>query len=129
MFLNYLQQLCFSIAGGCQQGQTFLQQSYNFLRASRSIAKTGLYLGFNWGLKMRSKIVLKKCLQRVPKWTPKVGKNRQERVLEGSQKRISKNSPFQEQENEIQLHFSNVGDVKKDNFLGTILGPCGRQNR
>ena len=27
------------------------------------------------------------------------------------------------------LHFSKVGGLKKDTFLGTILGPFGRQNR
>ena len=77
---------------------TFMHQSYNFLRASRSIAKTGFFLGSNGGLKMRSKKVLKKCLQRVPKWTPKVVKNRHRRVLEGSQKGTSKEVSLQDQE-------------------------------
>ena len=27
------------------------------------------------------------------------------------------------------LHFSKVGGLKKDTFLGTILGPFGRQHR
>ena len=27
------------------------------------------------------------------------------------------------------LHFSKVGGLKKDTFLGAILGPFGRQNR
>ena len=53
-----------------------MKQSFNFLRASRSIAKTGFRGVFYGGLKMRSNIVLKKWLQRVPNWTPKVDQNR-----------------------------------------------------
>ena len=42
VFLNDLQQFCFSIAGRYQQVQTLFGVELHFLRASRSIAKTGL---------------------------------------------------------------------------------------
>ena len=47
---------------------------------------------------MKSKKVVKKWFQRVPKWTPTVAKNRYKRVLEGSQKETSKMEPLQDQE-------------------------------
>ena len=103
-----------------------MKQSFNFLRASRSIAKTGLFLGSNGGLKIRSKIVLNMWFQRVPKWTPKVDKIDRNGVLEGSQKGTSKRDPLQDQE---KLDFAAIyytlakSEVsKKSNFLGTILG-------
>ena len=41
--------------------------------------------------------------------------------------------PLQDQEKvrfcRYLLHFSKVRGLKKDTFLGTILGPFGRQNR
>ena len=39
--LILFQQFCCSVVGRYQQVQTLLHQSYNFLRASLSIAKTG----------------------------------------------------------------------------------------
>ena len=44
------------------------------IRPERTLAD--LFFGSNGGLKMRSKKVLKKWFQRVPKWTPKVDQNR-----------------------------------------------------
>ena len=110
-----------------------MHQSYNFLRASRSIAKTGFYCGSNGGLKMRSKKVLKKWFQRVPKWTPKVVKKSIKACSGGVSKRDLKNGPSPGSGKvrfcHYLLHFSKVGCLKKDTFLGTILGPFGRQNR
>ena len=102
-------------------------------RASRSLAKTGLFLCLNGGLKMRSKIVLKKWFQRVPKWTPKVHQNRQKGCSGGVSKRDLKKGPSPGS-GKVRfcyylLHFSKVGGLKKDTFLGTILGAFGRQNR
>ena len=42
LFLNYLQQFCFSIAVRYQQVQALVAVEPHFLRASRSIVKTGL---------------------------------------------------------------------------------------
>ena len=112
---------------------TFMKQSYNFLRASRSIAKTGLFLGSNGGLKMRSKIVLKTWLQRVPKWTPKVSTNLHKVCSGGVPKRDLKKAPSagagKVRSGCYLLHFSKIEGLKKDSFLGTILAPFGRQNR
>ena len=112
---------------------TCMHQSYNFLRASRSIAKTGFQDSKNGGLKMRSKKVFKKWFQRVPKWTPKVDKNRQKGCSGGVPKRDLKKVPSPGP-GKVRfccylLHFSKVGGLKKVTFLGTILGPFGRQNR
>ena len=82
---------------------------------------------------MRSKKVLKKWFQRVPKWTPKVDQNRQKGCSGGVSKRDLKNGPSPGSGKvrfcNYLLHFSKVGGLKKDTFLGTILGPFGRQNR
>ena len=75
-----------------------MHQSYNFLRASRSIAKTGLFFGSNGGLKMRSKKVLKKWFQRAPNGPQKSTKIDRKGVLEGSQKGTSKMDRLQDQE-------------------------------
>ena len=84
------------------------------------------YLQSNGGLKMRSKNMLKKWFQRVPKWTPKVVKNRWKRVLRGLKKGTSKRNPLQEQEKVRSgcylLHFSNVGSLKKRQLFGDIFG-------
>ena len=72
---------------------TCMHQSYNFLRASRSIAKTGLFFGSNGGSENEVEKVLKKWFQRVPKWTPKVGKNRQKGCFGGVPKRNLKKVP------------------------------------
>ena len=85
------------------------------------------------GLKMKSKNVLKKWFRSVPKWTPKVDQNRQKGCSGGVSKRDLKNGPSPGP-GKVRfccylLHFSKVGGLKKDTFLGTILGPFGRQNR
>ena len=109
-----------------------MKQSFNFLRASRSIAKTGFGFGSNGGLKLRSKKVLKNWFQRVPKWTTKVDQNRQKGCSGGVSKRDLKKGPSPGS-GKVRfcyylLHFSKVGGLKKDTFVGTILGPFGRQN-
>ena len=91
------------------------------------------FLGSKGGLKMRSKKVLKKWFRRVPKWTPKVDQNRQKGCFGGVSKRDLKNGPSPGS-GKVRfcfyvLHFSKVGGFKKDTFLGTALGPFGRQNR
>ena len=102
-----------------------MKQSFNFLRASRSIAKTGFFCGSNGGLKMRSKKVLKKWFQRVPKWTPKVDQNRQKRCSGGVPKRNLKKvpspGPGKVRYGCYLLHFSKVGGLRKGSFLGMIL--------
>ena len=75
----------------------------------------------------------KKWFQRVPKWTPKVDKNRQKGCSGGVPKRDLKKVPSPGP-GKVRfccylLHFSKVGGLKKVTFLGTILGPFGRQNR
>ena len=103
-----------------------MHQSYNFLRASRSIAKTGFRGVFYGGLKMRSKIVFKKWFQRVPKWTPKVNQNRRKGCSGGVSKRDLKKGPSPGSGKvrfwNYLLHFSKVRCLKKDTFLGTVLG-------
>ena len=102
-----------------------MKQSYNFLRASRSIAKTGFFCGSKGGLKMRSKIVSKKWFQRVPKWTPKVDQNRQKGCSGGVPKRDLKKvpspGPGKVRFCSYLLHFSKVRGLRKGTFLGTIL--------
>ena len=53
----------------------FKSQSYNFLRASRSIAKTGSRWALFWSC-FQVEEMLKKWFQRVHKWTPKVDQHR-----------------------------------------------------
>ena len=98
-------------------------------RFSRSIAKTGLFVGSNGGLKMRSKKASKKWFQRVPKWTPKVGKNRQKGCSGGVPKRNLKKVPSPGP-GKVRfccylLHFSKVGGLKRACFLGTVLEHLG----
>ena len=57
---------------------------------------------------MRSKIVLKKCFQRVPKWTPKVVKIDRKGVLEGSQKGTSKRTLSRIRKSEILPLFTTL---------------------
>ena len=75
---------------------------------------------FNGGLKMRSKIVLKKLFQRVPKWNPKVDQNRQKVRSGGVPKRDLKKVPSPGSGKvrfcHYLLHFSKVGGLKKDTF-------------
>ena len=75
---------------------------------------------------MRSKIVLKKWFQRVPKWTPKVDQNRQKGCSGGVPKRDLKKvpspGPGKVRFGCYLLHFSKVRGFRKGNFLGTILG-------
>jgi hypothetical protein len=75
-----------------------MKQSFNFLRASRSIAKTGLIFGSNGGLKMRSKKALKSGSKGSPNGPQKLTKIDRKGVLEGSQKETSKMDPLQDQE-------------------------------
>ena len=110
---------------GISKFRHFLHQSYNFLRASRSIAKTGLQDSKNGGLKMRSKKVLKKWFQRVPKWTPKVDQHRQKGCSGGVPKRDLKKLPSPGP-GKVRfciylLHFSKVRALRKGSFWGTIL--------
>ena len=102
-----------------------MKQSFNFLRASRSIAKTGFRGVFNGGLKMRSKKVLKKLFQRVPKWTPKVDQNRQKGCSGGvpkkDLKKVPSPGPGKVRFCYYLLHFSKVRGLRKDSFLGTML--------
>ena len=102
-----------------------MKQSFNFLRASRSIAKTGFRGVFYGGLKMRSKKMLKKCFQRVPKWTPKVDQNRQKACSGGVSKRDLKKGPSPGA-GKVRLcyyllHFSKIRGLRKGTFLNTIL--------
>ena len=82
---------------------------------------------------MRSKKVSKKWFQRVPKWTPKVVKNRQKGCSGGVPKRDLKKvpspGPGKVRFCYYLLHFSKVRGLKQDSFLGTSLGQFGRQNR
>ena len=83
------------------------------------------------GVKRRSKKVSKKWFQRVPKWIPKVAKNRQKGCSGGVPKRDLKKVP-PPGSGKVRfwyylLHFSKVGGLKKVTFLGTILGAVGRQ--
>ena len=102
-----------------------MHQSYNFLRASRSIAKTGYQGCLKGGLKRRSKKVLKKWFQRVPKWTPKVDQNRQKGCSGGVPKRDLKKvpspGPGKVRSGCYSLHFSKVRGLRKGSFWGTIL--------
>ena len=79
----------------------------------------------NGGLKMRSKIVLKKWFQRVPEWTPKVDQNRQKGCSGGVPKRDLKKVPSPGSGNKrfcnYLLHFSKVRCLRKGTFLGIIL--------
>ena len=83
---------------------------------------------------MRSKKVLKKWFQRVPKWTPQVVKNRQKACSGGVSKRDLKkgSSPGTGKMTSgvDLLHFSKVGGLglEKYVFLGTLLRAFGRQN-
>ena len=91
------------------------------------------FVGSNGGLKMRSKKVSKKWFQRVLKWTPKVGKNRQKGCSGGVPKRNLKKVPSPGS-GKVRfwyylLHFSKVRGLKKVIFWGIILGSFGRQNR
>ena len=74
----------------------------------------------------------KKWFQRVPKGTPKVDKNRHKAgsggVSKGDLKMVPSPGPGKVRFCHYLLHFSKVGGLKKDTFLGTILGPFGRQN-
>ena len=75
----------------------------------------------------------KKRFQRVPEGTPKVDQNRQKGRSGGVSKRDLKKGPSPGP-GKVRfwyylLHFSKVGGLKKDCFLGSILGPFGRQNR
>ena len=99
----------------------------------KHIYEAELQLFTRLGLKMRSKTVSKKWFQRVPKWTPKVAKNRQKGCSGGVPKRDLKKVPSPGP-GKVRfccylLHFSKVGGLKKVTFLGTILGPFGRQNQ
>ena len=102
-----------------------MHQSFNFLRASRSFAKTGLQDSSNGSLKMRSKIVSTKWFQRVPKWTPKVDKNRQKGCSGGAPKRDLKKvpspGPGKARSGGYLLRFSKVRGLRKGSFVGTIL--------
>ena len=75
---------------------------------------------------MRSKKVSKKWFQRVPKRTPKVDQNRQKGRSGGVSKRDLKKGPSPGPGKvrfcSYLLHFSKVGGLKKDSFLGSILG-------
>ena len=106
-----------------------MKQSFNFLRSSRSIAKTGFLGVFYRGLKMRWKKVLKKWFQRVPKWTPKVHQNRQKGCSGGVSKRDLKKVPSPGSGKvrfcSYLLHFSKVGGFKKDTFLGPFWDRLG----
>ena len=74
---------------------------------------------------MRSKKVLKKWFQRVPKWTPKVDQNRQKGCSGGVPKRDLKKvpspGPGKVRSGCYLLHFSKVRGLRKGSFLGTIL--------
>ena len=74
---------------------------------------------------MRSKIVLNKWFQRVPKWTPKVDQNRQKGCSGGVPKRDLKKVPSpgsgKVRSGSYLFHFSKVRGVRKGNFWGTIL--------
>ena len=80
----------------------------------------------NENLKMRQKTVLKKCLQRVPKWTPKVDQNREKACSGGAAKMDIKKVPSPGPRKVrfccYLLHFSKVRGLKQYTFLGTILG-------
>ena len=105
----------------------------NFLRASRSFAKTGLIFGSNGGLKMRSKKVLKSGSKGCPNGFQKLLKKSIKACSGGVSKRDLKNGPSPGSGKvrfcHYLLHFSKVGGLKKDTCLGTILGAFGRQNR
>ena len=74
---------------------------------------------------MRSKIVLNKWFQRVPKWTPKVDQNRQKGCSGGVPKRDLKKVPSPGSGKmrlcNYLLHFSKVRCLRKGIFLGIIL--------
>ena len=102
-----------------------MHKSYNFLRASCSIATTVFFFTVNGCLKMRSKIVLKKWFQRVTKWTPKVDRNRQKGCSGGVSKRDLKKGPSPGP-GKVRFcgylrHFSKVRGFRKGIFLGTML--------
>ena len=81
----------------------------------------------------RSKKVSKKRFQRVPKGTLKVEQNRSKAgsggVSKGDLKMGPSPGPGKVRFCCYLLHFSKVGGLKKNTFLGTILRPFGRQNR
>ena len=74
---------------------------------------------------MRSKKVSKNLFQRVPKWTPKVDKNRQKGCSGGVPKRdlqkVPSPGPGKVRFCNYLLHFSKVRCLRKGTFLGIIL--------
>ena len=74
---------------------------------------------------MRSKIVLKKWFQRVPKWTPKVAKKSIKACSGGVSKRDLKKvpspGPGKVRSGFYLLHFSKARGLRKGSLLGAIL--------
>ena len=116
-----------------------MKQSYNFLRASRSIAKTGFSIGCQIFM-LRSFLELfpgrKKCWKSCPKGSPngpqKSTKIDKKRVQEGSQKETSKTDPLQDQEKwDCAAIYCTLArsEVSKNTHLWVpFWGPFGSQN-
>ena len=84
--------------GKSRSSSTFLKQSFNFLRASRSIAKTGSCWALFWSFFRGRKKCRKSCSKGCPKGPQKSTKIDKKRALEGSRKGTSKWDPLQDQE-------------------------------
>ena len=112
---------------------TFLQQSFNFLRASRSIAKTGSCWALFWSFFRGRKKCRKsgsKGSQNGPQKSTKIDKKR---VQEGSQKGTSKGDPLQDQgkwDFAVIYYTSARSEVsEKVVFWTPFWGAFGRRNR
>ena len=132
-FFFLRKQFCCSVVGGYQQVQahlwsrasTFYALPVPLPRQVFIVVQTGVW---KWGRK--------KCWKSGSKGSPngpqkllKIDKS----VFWRVSKRDLKNGPSPGSGKvrfcHYLLHFSKVGGLKKDTFLGTMLGPFGRQNR
>ena len=81
---------------------------------------------------MSSKLVSKKCFQGSPNGPHKLLKIDISVFWRGLQRGPQKGALSRIRKSEISyylLHFSKVGGLKKNRFVGAILGAFGRQNR
>ena len=127
--LMLFQQFCSSVVNRYHQVQAFFASELQLSTRFPFHFQDRFLFGFKWGFENEVKKVSKKWFQRVPKWTPKVDQNRQKGCSGGVPKRDPSPGPGKVRSGCYLLHFSKVAGLKKDIFLGTILGPCGRQNR
>ena len=88
---------------------------------------------FKWGSENEVEKSVEKVVPKGPQMDPQSRPKSIERVFWRGLKRDLKNGPSPGP-GKVRLccyllHFSKVGGLKKDTFLGTIFGAFGRQNR